>query len=197
LRRKASDPEPRFSRVRLALDDGAVLHYTDMRLFGRLRVVPEARFAEVPDLAALGPDPLRDGVDARRLHERLGRLKLPIKVALLDQRLVAGVGNIQATESLHRARIDPRRPASSLSRAETGRLARAIVASIEYTLAQFHDEGVDTDDADITYVEESRDANPFRVYARAGAPCPRRDGGVIRRIVQAGRSTFFCQVCQT
>src|SRR4051812_35046189 len=115
LRRPARQEAPRFSRVRVALDGGTVLHYVDMRLFGRLRVVPGARFDEVPELRALGPDPLRDGVDARRLHERLSRLRLPIKVALLDQTLLAGVGNIQASEACHRARIDPRRKASSLS----------------------------------------------------------------------------------
>jgi formamidopyrimidine-DNA glycosylase len=196
LRRRSGEPAPRFSRVRLALDDGAVLHYADMRLFGRLRVVPGARFDEVPDLAALGPDPLRDGVDPARLRERLGRLRLPIKVALLDQRLVAGVGNIQASEACFRARIDPRRRASSLTRAEVGRLARAIVASIRYTLARFEDEGVTRDDADIAYVEEPKTPNPFRVYDRAGERCPRRDGGVIRRIVQAQRATFFCPKCQ-
>jgi len=201
LRRKqaktaAAEPAPRFSRVRLVLDDGHVLHYTDMRLFGRLRVVPGARFAEVPDIAALGPDPLRDGVDARRLRERLARLRAPIKVALLDQRLLAGVGNIQASEACHRARLDPRRPASSLTAAEVGRLARAIVASIRYTLARFEDEGVASDRADIAYVEEPRTPNPFLVYGRAGERCPRRDGGVIRRIVQAQRSTFFCPKCQ-
>src|SRR4051812_44123369 len=84
LRRAGGQETPRFSRVRVALDDGATLHYVDMRLFGRLRVVPGARFREEPELAALGPDPLHDGIDAARLHQRLSRLRLPIKVALLD-----------------------------------------------------------------------------------------------------------------
>jgi formamidopyrimidine-DNA glycosylase len=187
-------PPPRFSRARLALEDGAVLHYCDMRLFGRLRVVPGARFADEPELAALGPDPLRDGVDAAKLAARLSRVRLPIKVALLDQAVLAGVGNIQATEACFRARLDPRRPASSLTRAELGRLARAILASIRYTLARFADEGADAGDGAIVYVEEDRKANPFKVYGRAGEPCPRRNG-TIRRIVQAGRSTFFCEAC--
>jgi formamidopyrimidine-DNA glycosylase len=195
LRRSPDAPVPRFSRVRLALEGGTVLHYVDMRLFGRLRVVPGAAFAAVPDLAALGPDPLKDGVDARRLHARLARLRLPIKVALLDQRLIAGVGNIQASEACFRARIDPRRPASSLTPAEAGRLARAILASIRYTLARFHADAADGE-ADITYVEEKKAPNPFRVYGRAGARCPRGQPGVIRRIVQAGRATFFCDHCQ-
>jgi formamidopyrimidine-DNA glycosylase len=165
-----------------------------MRLFGRLRVVPGARFAEIPTLAALGPDPLRDGIDAARLHARLARVRLPIKVALLDQTVLAGVGNIQATEACFRARLDPRRPASSLTRAEVGRLARAILASIEYTLARFAGAGADAGDGDIEYVEENRKANPFKVYGRAGEPCP-RCGGTIRRIVQGQRSTFFCPAC--
>ena len=196
LRRPAGAPEPRFSRVSVELDDGAHLHFADMRRFSRFRVVAGARFDGLPALRALGPDPLGDGVDAAALAARLARLRLPIKVALLDQRLLAGVGNIQASEALHRARLDPRRPARSLSRAEVGRLARGVLASIRFTLARFAASGADRDDGDITYVEERRSANPFLVYGRAGVPCPRRDGGAITRIVQAGRSTFFCRVCQ-
>jgi formamidopyrimidine-DNA glycosylase len=194
LRRARGAEAPRFSHARLVLDDGATLHYCDLRRFGRLRVVPGARFAEIPRLAGLGPDPLRDGVDATRLHARLARVRLPIKVALLDQTVLAGVGNIQASEASWRARLDPRRPASSLTRAELGRLARAILASIRYTLARFAKDGADAGDGDIVYVEENRKTNPFKVYARAGAPCP-RCGAPIKRIVQAGRSTFFCAAC--
>jgi formamidopyrimidine-DNA glycosylase len=193
-RRAKGAAPPRFSHARLRLDDGSTLHYTDMRRFGRLRVVPGARFSDEPTLAALGPDPLRDGVDAARLQARLARVRLPIKVALLDQTILAGVGNIQASEACFRARLDPRRPARSLTRAEVGRLARAILASIRYTLAQFAEEGADAGDGAIVYVEEDREANPFKVYGRAGEPCPRRNG-TIRRIVQAGRSTFFCEAC--
>jgi formamidopyrimidine-DNA glycosylase len=195
LRRGPGKETPRFSHVRLVLDDGATLHYCDMRLFGRALVVPGARFADLPQVAALGPDPLRDGVDAARLHARLQRVRLPIKVALLDQTILAGVGNIQSIESCWRARLDPRRPANTLSRAEVRRLAKAVLASIDFTLAQFDQEGADRGDGEIVYVEEDRDANPFKVYGRAGLPCPRRNG-TIQRIVQAGRSTFFCPACQ-
>jgi formamidopyrimidine-DNA glycosylase len=194
LRRAPGAAPPRFSHARLALDDGSVVHYCDMRRFGRLRVVPGARFDDIPRLAALGPDPLRDGVDAAKLHARLARVRLPIKVALLDQTVLAGVGNIQASEACFRARLDPRRPAASLTRAEVGRLARAILASIKYTLARFSRAGADAGDGDIVYVEENRRANPFKVYGRAGAPCP-RCGAPIHRIVQAQRSTFFCPAC--
>src|SRR5262245_14819491 len=88
VRRGGGEPAPRFGRVRVDLDDGAALHYVDMRLFGRFRLVPDARFEALPDLAALGPDPLDGGIDVDRLAERLARTKLPIKVAILDQTLL-------------------------------------------------------------------------------------------------------------
>jgi formamidopyrimidine-DNA glycosylase len=194
LRRAPGAAPPGFSHARLSLDDGSVVHYCDMRRFGRLRVVPGARFGDIPRLGALGPDPLRDGIDAATLHARLARVRLPIKVALLDQTVLAGVGNIQASEACFRARLDPRRPAASLTRAEIGRLARAILVSIKYTLARFSDAGADAGDGDIVYVEENRRANPFKVYGRAGADCP-RCGTPVHRIVQAQRSTFFCPGC--
>jgi formamidopyrimidine-DNA glycosylase len=196
VRRAPGLDQPRFSHVRLALDDGRTLHYCDMRQFGRVQIVPGARFDDVPRLAALGPDPLRDGIDAKALHARLARVRLPIKVALLDQTILAGVGNIQSIEACWRAKIDPRRPAKTLSAAEVARLARAILASIAFTLSRFADEGSDAGDGEIVYVEEDRRRNPFKVYGRAGLPCPRAGHALIRRIVQAGRSTFFCPVCQ-
>ena len=195
VRRRASDPPLPSRRLSLLLDDGSRLDYVDMRMFGRFRLVPGARFEQLPDLAALGPDPLNDGVDAERLFQRLSRVRLPIKVALLDQTVLAGVGNIQASEALFRARIDPRRPARSLSRAEVGRVAAGVRASIAFTLKSFAKTGADGGDADIAYVEEDA-PNPFRVYGRAGSRCPRCKRADIVRIVQAQRSTFFCPNCQ-
>jgi formamidopyrimidine-DNA glycosylase len=189
LRRDDGAPAPRFSRARFHLDDGAVLHFDDMRLFGRLRVVPGARFEEVPEVAALGPDPLEQGIDVPRLVEALGRSRLPVKVRIMDQALLPGVGNILASESLFRARIDPRRPSSSLSRAEVRRLADAILVSVRETIAR--EEG-----PEIAYVEEPGTENPFLVYAREGEKCPRCRRAKIVRVVQAQRSTFFCPRCQ-
>jgi formamidopyrimidine-DNA glycosylase len=203
LHRRAGEPAPRFARMRIDLDDGASLHYADLRMFGRFRLVPGARFQSLPDIQALGPDPLDDGIDVDRLGERLARTRLPIKVAILDQTLLPGIGNIQASEGLFRARIDPRRPARSLSRAELGRLARGLLESIRYTLKTFKQSGADGADADIDYVEERKIPNPFLVYGRAGEPCPRcrrakRGGSGVQivRIVQAQRATFFCPRCQ-
>jgi formamidopyrimidine-DNA glycosylase len=198
-RRSAGDPPPRFSRLAIELEDGSRLHYVDLRLFGRFRVVPGARFAALVELRALGPDPLADGLDAAALLARLARSKLPIKTAMLDQRLFAGVGNIQASEALFRARLDPRRPAGSLSLRELEDLVEAIVASIRHTLDSFARDGADGGPADIAYVEEGA-KNPFLVYDRAGAACPngRRSKAhpAVERITQGGRSTFFCPRCQ-
>jgi formamidopyrimidine-DNA glycosylase len=203
VHRRAGEPAARFERLRLDLDDGTSVRYADLRLFGRFRLVPEARFEALPDIAALGPDPLADGIDVDRLKDRLARTRLPIKVAILDQALLPGIGNIQASEGLFRAGIDPRRPARGLSRPELARLARGLLDGIRYTLKTFKQSGADGADADIDYVEERKIPNPFLVYGRAGEPCPRRvrgrkggDGGTIVRIVQAQRATFYCPRCQ-
>jgi formamidopyrimidine-DNA glycosylase len=193
VRRRSGDPRPPHARVDLTLDDGSRLVYVDPRMFGRLRWVPGAAFDAVAELRALGPDPLTDGIDAPRLAERLAALpaRLPIKVALLDQSLLAGVGNIQASEALFRARIDPRRPAATLGRVEVGRLRRGILASIAHTL-----ETLGSGDSDIRYVEEDRSDNPFWVYDRAGELCLRCKRARIERLVQAQRATFYCPYCQ-
>jgi formamidopyrimidine-DNA glycosylase len=195
LRREPGDQAPRFSRVELELGGGATLHYADLRLFGKLRVVPGAAFDQLPAVAALGPDPLHDGVDPRRLAERFARSRKAIKPLLLDQQLLAGVGNIQASEALFRARIDPRRPARGLTAAELRRLVAGIRAAIDDEIAAlWQDTG--GGGKDIRYVEEPAGPNPFLVYGRAGERCPRCRRGTITRVVQAARSTFFCPRCQ-
>jgi formamidopyrimidine-DNA glycosylase len=189
VRRARGEEVPAHARVTLLLDDGHALHYVDPRLFGRQRLVPGAAFSAVPEIGALGPDPVQDGVDPARLGARLAATRRAVKVALLDQAVLAGVGNIHASESLFAARIDPRRPGPSLSAAEVRRLARAIAASLR--------RGIESQDGpEIAYVEEPGAPNPFRVYARAGERCPRCRAAGIRRIVQAQRSTFFCPACQ-
>lgn len=194
VRRAPVDEAPRFSRVRLDFDGGVTLHFVDMRLFGFFRVVPGADFGALPVIAALGPDPLREGIDAGALAKRLAkRRKLPIKVAIMDQALLPGVGNIQASEGLFRAALDPRRSAASLELAEVRRLARGLLASFRYTLGTF---GSADSEADVEYVEEPGTRNPFKVYDREGVRCPRCKKGLITRLVQAGRSTYFCPNCQ-
>lgn len=196
VHRATGTPEPPFARVAIELDDQSWLYYVDTRIFGRLRVVPGAAFEEIPEISALGPDPLTDGIDARELHAKLAKISKPIKVAIMDQALLPGIGNIQAIEGLHRAGIDPRRPAKSLSQADVNHLRKGLLDSIEFTLASFASDGADGGANDITYVEERRSPNPFLIYGRKGEPCPRCKKGVITRIVQAQRATYFCPNCQ-
>jgi formamidopyrimidine-DNA glycosylase len=196
LRRTTQDPEPPFTRLVIELDDRSWLYYSDTRIFGRVRLVPAAAFEEIAEIAALGPDPLTDGIDARALHAKLAKIGKPIKVAIMDQALLPGIGNIQAIEGLYRAAIDPRRAAKSLSQADVNHLRKGLLDSIEFTLATFASAGVDGGTADISYVEERRSDNPFLIYGRAGDPCPRCKRGTITRIVQAQRATYFCPSCQ-
>jgi len=187
VRRRAADPKPSHVRASLTLDDGHAVDYRDMRLFGRLirGKLPELRASEA--LRSLGPDPL-EGIDVNRLQGVLSRTRRSMKEALMDQRTLAGLGNIQVSESLHRAGIDPQRPAHSMSREETERLVEAIGASLRATLS-------DEDSPEpITYVEEGGE-NVFLVYDRAGQPCS-TCGTAIERIVQGGRSTYYCPSCQ-
>ena len=197
VRRLAGDAPPPHSRVRLHVDDGSVVHYADVRLFGKLRVAPEARFSSLPEIGRLGPDPLSDGIDADRLRQRLARTRRAVKVALLDQAILAGVGNIQANEALFRARLDPRRLGSSLSRAEARRLGAAISASIEDTIAaDLDDPGFDPERGDFPYVEDSGAPNPFAIYGREGERCPRCGKARIEELVLGGRASYLCPACQ-
>jgi formamidopyrimidine-DNA glycosylase len=187
LRRQAGEKVTN-SRLQLLLDDGSVLHYRDPRMFGQFALHPAEKLREVPAIAALGPDPLAEGLTPTQLGERLARTARPVKVALLDQKVVAGLGNIQAAEALYRARVHPALPADQLSAEEIRRLTGAIHASIAHTLkAQAHPD-------EIAYVEEGG-KNPFRVYGRAGERC-RRCGRRFATLPQAGRTTFFCPGCQ-
>jgi formamidopyrimidine-DNA glycosylase len=187
IRRRAQAEAPMHARATLLLDDGHAVDYRDPRLFGRLVVGTPGKVRELPALRALGPDPL-EGVDVDRLQSVLARTKRSLKEALMDQRTLAGLGNIHVGESLHRAKLDPRRPALTLDRAEVKRLATAIEASLRFALR------VEDSPEPITYVEEGG-PNRFLVYDRAGDPCF-TCGSAIVRIVQGGRSTFYCPHCQ-
>jgi formamidopyrimidine-DNA glycosylase len=134
-----------------------------------------------------GPDALTEPLDGAGLVAALGG-KRAIKVALMDQDRLAGLGNIHAAEACFRAGVAPQRPGASLSPAEWERLAAAIVAQLEATLA-----GVDPAE-ELQYVSEGGD-NPFAVYGREGEACP-RCGGAVAAETQAGRTTFWCPSCQ-
>jgi formamidopyrimidine-DNA glycosylase len=187
IRRARSEKPPPHVRATLELDDGHAVDYRDPRLFGRLVRIKLEQLRDSPPLRALGPDPL-GGIDVDRLHAFLSRTKRSLKEALMDQRTLAGLGNIYVSEALHRAGLAPQRAGVSLSRDETERLAHAIGQSLRAAL--------DAEDSPepIMYVEEGGE-NRFLVYDREGQPCATCTTP-IRRTVQGGRSTYFCPTCQ-
>jgi formamidopyrimidine-DNA glycosylase len=187
------EPRQPLERARIALDDGSRVSFIDGRAFGILRLHAEGAFA----LPALGPEPLEEAFTAAVLREALALRRGPIKPVLLDQRVVAGLGNIYAAEALWEARIHPECAANSLSRARVARLRDAIrlvlrEAPVGRYYARANDgESVGDSDADTLAVAQEN----WRVYGREGEPC-RRCAGRVARIVQAGRSTFLCRRCQ-
>ncbi|MBU6155439.1 MAG: bifunctional DNA-formamidopyrimidine glycosylase/DNA-(apurinic or apyrimidinic site) lyase [Alphaproteobacteria bacterium] len=188
----AGAPPGKHDHVEFLTDAGARVVYTDHRRFGSMDLVPEAHLATHRLLRAIGPEPLSEAFDGALLAARLEGKRTPIKSALLDQRVVAGLGNIYVCEALFRAGISPRRQASTVRLARTERLVPDIKAVLEEailaggsTLRDFKDTS-----GELGYFQHR-----FDVYDREGEAC-RRCGAPVRRIVQAGRSTFFCSGCQ-
>jgi len=181
-------------------DMPAIVTYNDPRRFGFMDLVATAALADSHHLAGLGIEPTGNALDGATLQALLAGRKAPLKAALLDQGLIAGLGNIYVCEALSRAGLSPLRRAGTLARrgakakAEAGRLADAIRAVI----AEAIDAGGSSlrdyvhTDGSLGYFQHR-----FRVYDRAGAACPTPGcGGTIERIVQSGRSSFFCRRCQ-
>ena len=180
----------RHVRARFVLDDGRSLCFSDMRKFGRLWLVDDAAAA----LGNLGPEPLTDEFTAERLGEMLALRRRRIKPLLLDQRFLAGLGNIYTDEALWRSGIHPLRRAESLSPGEVRRLHCAIQAVLREAIA-----GRGTTLDDRGYVGADGQAGSFAgrlaVYGRAGQPCP-RCGEPIERIRVSQRGTHLCSCCQ-
>ena len=195
----AGDPDGRRLRQEIgythiaaefALADGRTLLYDDVRRLGGFRLQSAEEWARRE--SRLGSEPLADGYGAADLAGDLGAGRAPVKNALLDQRRIAGVGNIYASEALFRARIDPRRPCGKLTAEEHRRLHRALRAVLREALAA---EGTSLRDFKAVNGRSGEFQERLRVYGREENPCERCDTPV-RRIVQAGRSTFFCPSCQ-
>ena len=173
----------------LETDEGRRVALNDARRFGSLDLVPTVDLSDWPPFKALGPEPL--DLDPRDLHRRLSGRTAAIKLLLLDQRLVAGLGNIYVCEALYRAGIHPKRAGGSVS---LERL-RKLVPAIHAVLAEAIEAGGSTlkdfvsPDGELGYFSKA-----FAVYDREGKPCA--CGGTVRRIVQGGRSTFYCPKCQ-
>jgi formamidopyrimidine-DNA glycosylase len=192
--------DPKHDHVVLDLDNGNIITYNDPRRFGFMDLVRSDALNAHPRLSGLGDEPLALEFDAARLAKLFGGSRAPLKAALLDQRRIAGLGNIYVCEALFRARLDPKRPASVLANARGGptRAAGALARAIHGVLEEAIEAGGSTlrdhrqTDGSLGYFQHT-----FSVYDREGRLCPRPGcGGTIARITQSGRSTFYCPVCQ-
>jgi formamidopyrimidine-DNA glycosylase len=182
------------------MSSGASVTFNDPRRFGFMKLVPRAKFDEEPLLRRIGPEPLGNEFGAALLARACRGKKTSLKAALSDQRVVAGLGNIYVCEALHRAHLSPRRRASTIAEknGDPNERASAIADAIKAVLNDAIKAGGSSlrdhrqTDGELGYFQHS-----FRVYDREGEKCPTRGcKGKIRRIVQTGRSTFFCPVCQ-
>ncbi|NOT60959.1 MAG: bifunctional DNA-formamidopyrimidine glycosylase/DNA-(apurinic or apyrimidinic site) lyase [Acidobacteria bacterium] len=190
----AQDVAPKHTHVTLWLDNGKRLLYEDPRQFGMMGLSRTAELDAYKLLAKLAPETLSEAFTLAYLTETLLRTDQQIKLALLDQTKVLGLGNIYAAEALHRARIHPQTPASQLTKAKLAALHREIVATLTEAIANNSTLNTDPSDFGASYtggVYESM----TKVYERAGQPCL-TCGKLIERITQGQRSTYFCSRCQ-
>lgn len=201
LLRAGANIEPPHSHVFFVFEDGARLVYADPRRFGFMDLFPLKQIDKNPYLSKLGRDPLCDNIDADFLQSQLQGSRRPIKNALMDQRLIAGLGNIYCCEALFRSGISPRRLSCDVAGKRSKpsvrvvRLLDAIGATLQDAL-----------DAGGSSIRDYLDAegetgyfqHAFQVYDRLGDSCLRHGcSGVIRRIVQSNRSSFYCPRCQS
>jgi formamidopyrimidine-DNA glycosylase len=185
--------------VVFVMSSGAIVTFNDPRRFGFMLLVPRAELLTHKLMAAIGPEPLDGRFDGAALAHACARTAVSLKAALSNQKIVAGLGNIYVCEALNRARLSPFRKASTLTgRGAAKKRADALANAIKAVLTDAIEAGGSSlrdhrrPDGELGLFQHR-----FRVYDRAGEPCPNRGcAGTIRRIVQNGRSTFFCPVCQ-
>jgi formamidopyrimidine-DNA glycosylase len=186
--------------VVFGMSSGAIIAFNDPRRFGCMKLFPRQQIGDEPLLRALGPEPLGNEFDAAMLAKACLGKQTSVKAAMLDQRVVAGLGNIYVCEALNRAGISPRRQASTLA-LRSGAPHERTVLLVDGIKRVLNDAiaagGSSLRDHKRTDGELGMFQHNFRVYDRAGKPCPTRGcTGTIRRIVQTGRSTFYCPACQ-
>jgi formamidopyrimidine-DNA glycosylase len=182
------------------MSSGASVTFNDPRRFGSMKLVARDKLDAEPLLKGLGPEPLGNAFDARMLARACHGKKTSLKAALLDQRIVAGLGNIYVCEALYRARLSPKRMASTIAgrNGEPNERAQRLVDAIKAVLqAAIKDGGSSLRDHRQTDGDLGMFQHNFQVYDREGEPCRTRGcNGTVKRIVQNGRSTFYCPTCQ-
>jgi formamidopyrimidine-DNA glycosylase len=187
------DPEDLLPHDHLVIDTaaGRRLALNDPRRFGSVDLWPSTALDAFPAFAALGPEPLGPAFTGAYLHAALSGKRTSIKLALLDQRVLAGLGNIYVCEALYHARIHPRRAAGRISRARLDRLVEAVHRVLEEAILAGGSTLRDyaRPDGELGYFSKQ-----FAVYGREGQPCG--CGGLVQRYAEGGRSTFWCPACQ-
>jgi len=193
-------PHAAHDHVVFHMSSGAVVTFNDPRRFGSMKIVPRKNLDAEPLLKRLGPEPLGNEFDATMLARACEGKRTTLKAALIDQRVVAGLGNIYVCEALYRARLSPKRIAATIGGKDGGPNERAerLVEAIKAVLNEaIKDGGSTLRDHRLTDGELGMFQHHFRVYDREGEKCGAAGcRGTIKRIVQNGRSTFYCPVCQ-
>ena len=191
---QAAGDDPKHTHVVLHTEGGVSVAFNDARRFGYMDLIPTEALDSHPWFAGLGPEPLGPAFGAQALADAFAGRRQNVKATLLDQRVVAGLGNIYVCEALHRAAIHPETPAGEVKPARLKRLAGAVVQVLEAAIAAGGSTLRDyrTAEGALGYFQHA-----FKVYGREDAPClSPRCRGVVLRLVQGGRSSFFCGVCQ-
>jgi formamidopyrimidine-DNA glycosylase len=185
--------DPPHTRARFKLDHGHRLVYVDARRFGTGHLMPSTEARDAYLAARIGVEPFSDAFTVEYLRGAARGRKAPVKAFILDQRRIAGVGNIYADEALFRARIHPLRAAGRLTGPQLGALRDAIEASLQ---AGIDAKGASIDD--FQHIDGARGSfqDRFLIHLRAGEPCVRGCGGIVRKIYVGGRGTYFCPKCQ-
>lgn len=191
---RAEEPDPAHTHALFWLDDGRRLVFTDQRHFGMMLITRRDELARAEPLRRLAPEPFDEEFTPAYLREALGRSGRPIKVVLLDQTRVVGLGNIYTAEALHRAGINPRLPARRLSTQRAEALHREILAVLAEAISTGSTLNADPRDLDAGYGGGGAERG-WRVYDREGQPCL-ACGAPIRRFTQGARSTYYCPGCQ-
>lgn len=187
-----ADPQNQFVRIQFFLDDGDQIAFSDLRRFGYIKLIANSEELKAI-LGEYGPEPLEKGFTIEALGDILQSKKWPLKKVLMEQKLIAGIGNIYADEILFDAKIHPQKSANSLDENQTKTLFDSIQKILNLAL---ENRGTSTSDYRDARGKKGNYGNIRKVYRKTGEPCPNNCGGNIERISLGGRGTHFCSNCQ-